>query len=52
VQYGEGVRSVAAYLLGYQLLPYDRCAEAMGDLEKRGEILLFMSDFSVPFDNN
>src|SRR5947209_4618261 len=32
VQYGEGVRSVAAYLLGYQLLPYDRCAEAMTDL--------------------
>ncbi|MBC7932652.1 MAG: IS66 family transposase [Rubrivivax sp.] len=32
VQYGEGVRSVAAYLLGYQLLPYDRCAEAMADL--------------------
>lgn len=32
VQYGEGVRSVAAYLLGYQLLPYDRCAEAMNDL--------------------
>jgi transposase len=31
-QYGEGVRSVAAYLLGYQLLPYDRCAEAMADL--------------------
>jgi transposase len=31
-QYGEGVRSVAAYLLGYQLLPYDRCAEAMNDL--------------------
>lgn len=32
VQYGAGVRSVAAYLLGYQLLPYDRCAEAMRDL--------------------
>jgi len=32
VQYGEEVRSVAAYLLGYQLLPYERCAEAMGDL--------------------
>lgn len=31
-QYGEGVRSVGAYLLGYQLLPYDRCAEAMNDL--------------------
>ncbi len=32
VQYGEGVRSVATYLMGYQLLPYDRCAEAMDDL--------------------
>jgi transposase len=32
VQYGEGVRSVAAYLMGYQLLPYDRCAEAINDL--------------------
>jgi transposase len=32
VQYGAGVKSVAAYLLGYQLLPYDRCAEAMADL--------------------
>jgi len=32
VQYGAGVRSVAAYLMGYQLLPYDRCAEAMNDL--------------------
>jgi transposase len=32
VQYGEGIRSVAAYLMGYQLLPYDRCAEAMNDL--------------------
>src|SRR5205085_6536544 len=32
VQYGKGVRSVAAYLMGYQLLPYDRCAEAMNDL--------------------
>lgn len=32
VQYGQGVRSVAAYLMGYQLLPYDRCAEAMNDL--------------------
>ncbi len=32
VQYGEGVRSVAAYLMGYQLIPYERCAEAMGDL--------------------
>lgn len=31
-QYGIGVRSVAAYLMGYQLLPYDRCAEAMNDL--------------------
>jgi transposase len=32
VQYGVGVRSVASYLMGYQLLPYDRCAEAMADL--------------------
>jgi len=32
VQYGERVRSVATYLLGYQLLPYERCAEAMNDL--------------------
>ena len=32
VQYGERVKSVATYLLGYQLLPYDRCAEAMNDL--------------------
>jgi transposase len=32
VQYGAGVRSVAAYLMGYQLLPYERCAEAMSDL--------------------
>jgi transposase len=32
VQYGPGVRAVAAYLMGYQLLPYDRCAEAMKDL--------------------
>jgi transposase len=32
VQYGAGVRSVVAYLVGYQLLPYERCAEAMKDL--------------------
>jgi len=32
VQYGHRVRSVAAYLLGYQLLPYERCAETMSDL--------------------
>jgi len=32
VQYGERIRSVAAYLMGYQLLPYERCAEAMNDL--------------------
>jgi hypothetical protein len=32
VQYGEGVRSIAAYLMGYQLLPYDGCAESMNDL--------------------
>lgn len=32
LQYGEGARSVAAYLMGYQLLPFDRCVEAMDDL--------------------
>ena len=32
VQYGKGIRSVVAYLLGYQLLPYERCAETMKDL--------------------
>lgn len=32
VQYRAGVKSVAAYLLGYQLLPYGRCAEALNDL--------------------
>jgi transposase len=32
IQYGEGVRSVVAYLMGYQLLPYERCAETMNDL--------------------
>jgi transposase len=32
VQYGQRVRTVASYLLGYQLLPFERCAEAMGDL--------------------
>ncbi len=32
VQYGQRVRSVVAYLLGYQLLPYERCAETMKDL--------------------
>jgi transposase len=32
VQYGGGVRSVVAYLMGYQLLPFERCAEAMNDL--------------------
>lgn len=32
VQYGAGVRSVAAYLMGYQLLLFDRCAETMKDL--------------------
>lgn len=32
VQYGARVRWVAAYLMGYQLLPYERCAEAMNDL--------------------
>ena len=32
VQYGQRVRAVVAYLLGYQLLPYERCAETMKDL--------------------
>jgi transposase len=32
VQYGKGIRSVVAYLLGYHLLPYERCAETMKDL--------------------
>jgi transposase len=32
VQYGQWVRAVATYLLGYQLLPYERCAETMNDL--------------------
>jgi transposase len=32
VQYGAGVKAVATYLMSYQLLPYDRCAEALGDL--------------------
>jgi len=32
VQYGKGIRSVVAYLLGYPLLPYERCAETMNDL--------------------
>jgi transposase len=32
VQYGERVKCAAAYLLGYQLLPYDRCAETINDL--------------------
>ncbi|MGB7923079.1 MAG: IS66 family transposase [Pyrinomonadaceae bacterium] len=31
-QYGAGVRSVVAYLMGSQLLPYERCAETMDDL--------------------
>ena len=32
VQYGAGLRSVAAYLMGYQLLPFARCAETLKDL--------------------
>jgi len=32
VQYGKRVRAVVAYLLGYQLLPYERCAETVKDL--------------------
>jgi transposase len=32
VQYGKGIRSVVGYLLGYQLLPFERCAETIKDL--------------------
>lgn len=32
VQYGEGVRSMITYLQAYQLLPYARTCELMGDL--------------------
>lgn len=32
VQYGEHIRSIAVYLLEYQLLPYDRTSELMADL--------------------
>lgn len=32
VQYGQRVRALIAYLLGYQLLPYERCAETRNDL--------------------
>jgi transposase len=32
MQYGQRVRSVVTYLMGYQLLPYERCAETMNDL--------------------
>jgi transposase len=32
VRYGEGIKSVATYLIGYQLLPFERCAETMNDL--------------------
>jgi transposase len=32
VQYGAGIRAVATYLMGYQLLPFERCAETMKDL--------------------
>jgi transposase len=32
VQYGKGIRALIAYLLGYQLLPYERCTETMNDL--------------------
>lgn len=31
-QYGQRVRAVVAYLMGYQLIPYERCAETMNDL--------------------
>jgi transposase len=32
VQYGEGVKAIASYLHGYQLLPYARACELMFDL--------------------
>jgi transposase len=32
VQYGPRVRAVAAYLIGYQHLPYERAAETLADL--------------------
>jgi hypothetical protein len=32
VQYGQRVRAVVAYLMSYQLIPYERCAETMNDL--------------------
>lgn len=32
VQYGPGVRAVAAYLVGYQHLPYERARETLADL--------------------
>ena len=32
VQYGPRVRAVAAYLVGYQHLPYERAAETLADL--------------------
>ena len=32
VQYGEGIRAAVTYLIGYQLLPFGRCAETMNDL--------------------
>lgn len=32
VQYGAGIRSVATYLMGYQLLSFERCAGALGEI--------------------
>lgn len=32
VQYGQHIKSIAVYLLQYQLLPYDRTGELMADL--------------------
>ncbi|MCA1601653.1 MAG: IS66 family transposase, partial [Acidobacteria bacterium] len=32
VQYGEGGKAVTAYLMGYQLIPFDRCAVTIKDL--------------------
>lgn len=32
VQYGPRIKALAVYLMGYQLLPYERTAELLGDL--------------------